>query len=307
MKKRLLPTLFTIMIMIGTLFFLAPGCAKKIMPSNGMAITVGVSAKLPTGVAGGSINQYRLTVRARDLDSALVTQLKEINGYLIGQLEVPAGKGRLFVVEALSAEVGANAPTVVYRGQAVVDISPLDIGPITIELVLKPVSPVLRITPDNTQMLMGDSLELDIFVHRATNMYSAYLYLELYNVDSLEPGLPMYIDTIYRRSGSNSAVGYYSSRFSNYVLIYSTTEVSPIVDSFGDAYLATVKFQSYADWGSLFAEGALRFTTGSMFNGTDLYDSIGLYSDSIPGGRMSTDEAAIYLINPLFVGTKPPE
>lgn len=304
MKKKLLPTAFTVILILGVELSLAPGCAKKIMPPGAMAVTVGVTAKLPVEAAGGGIDQFRLTVRARDFNSDLTTSLQEINGYLSGQIEVPAGKGRLFVVEALDFDTVARAVVVidtgvVYRGQAAVDISPLDLDPVVINLVLRPASPLLRVTPRYATVTMGDTvnlLELNLYVHRAMNLNSAILNLGLFNLNATQQGLPMSIETIFRRDGSDSSVWFLPTNFGDSAILRLYHEGGLIVDSStGDGYLATVRFRSHTDWGPNSASGEFRFTSGMVW-GTDLYDDSGVTYDSVPHGRVNLDGATIHLV-----------
>lgn len=227
--------IISIVILAAALFF--NGCAEKI---TGEAHLVKIQAMTEFNAPGkiSGVSEFRVRVYLPDEEEPLEFPLELVGSYLMGEITIPAGPERTFVVEAMDSDF-----IVMYSGEATVDIIAGD--DITLDIDLLPVVPMLKFTPRYFDILMGEPITVDVSIFNFPNLES----LE-FNVYYGSQSGTIYLDSIVRGLDLDplAEVSWADSG------TYATVWVSPvgrqsglIVDDEGYAHLATVYFNSHYD------------------------------------------------------------
>jgi hypothetical protein len=171
---------------------LIAGCSKQVLDSgdSGMsAITVQFKISGVNDIQ--AVGFIQLTVTGPGIETPIIdTLIKDTTGYLLGEVEVPAGRDRKFVLEVM--EYGEVSPgQVLYRGVTVADVVPDAATKLDIKLV--PVVPMITLSPHYLEVPILSTFSLDVYVYNVDSMTS--LTMSLYNyyasnftIDSIVPG-----------------------------------------------------------------------------------------------------------------------
>ena len=100
---------------------------------------------------------FVLTVTGTGITTPLTTNLVYHEGFLIGNINVPAGPGRLFVIRAYDSE-----GLLIYSGRSVADVVGGEELELDIEMV--PDVPMIKLSPIYIETLQGDLLAMKISV-----------------------------------------------------------------------------------------------------------------------------------------------
>jgi len=275
MKNRQIYWMVSVGVLLVVLFVIT-GCEKKIVNDASEAVvSVAIDAKTLTPGAISAIDNYQLLIEGSDFGSIIVPMERD-GGTIYATATVPAGRNRRFSARALQKNI------ILYQGDQTIDI--VAGAPITLDIVLSPVVPMLNITPHMQEFLMGDTFYVDINVFNVDSLSGVSLNFAI-NFS------PCYIDTVAKGEQYSDSVGMTTIYGFDTVTVelFSRNEVDPIVDARGNAHLATVGIVSYNDW---LPDTATVVVTVSP---NWLYSSSG---GQFPLDSFFTDNAAIFLTRP---------
>jgi len=233
MRSKKISIYFAALILAAGMMMSVFSCSEKGLDSDrGDGIRVPICLKLESGAMASSLDHFIITVTAADLERPIVGRLEIINGMIIGEVVVPPGRDRLFVVEGVD-----EAGNVIYRGQTRADVAE-DI-PITIEINIYPQVPMIRLSPLQQVILQRDRFTVDVKAHNIP-------YLNGLSFEVIYDASKMYFSSAEVDSGLMEQVNfsYYYGDTSVYVTIYDLSSL-PIVDDSGYVKLATIGFSSY--------------------------------------------------------------
>ncbi|UCG62397.1 MAG: leucine-rich repeat domain-containing protein, partial [Candidatus Zixiibacteriota bacterium] len=235
MIKSKLSRLASLLVLLLVVFMIG-GCTERSVdraqPSISITMDTGVSAK---GLAE-TLNQVCLTISGRDMQT-IRRCLPYTGGPLTFEIDVPAGRGRLFLLEGIA--VGLETEVILYAGTAVADIE----AGVSVELVIpvEPVVPLIRFTPFQTEVASGGEFQVNLEAFNLPGLQSAdlrFLYdVTLLTLDSIKKGSSLgETDYIVPMVGSNEPW--------LEVVIYDSEPLGTIVDLTGYSHLATLYFTS---------------------------------------------------------------
>jgi len=241
MKNKIIVLTLLVMTGLMAVVWLA-GCSEKIVnENNGQG---GLTLEPNFTVKGNleAVSIYRVRVEAEDIPVPIETTLNIVNGFLVGDIEVPVGRKRKITVEAMDKELN-----VIYRGVRILDIYPSSVELPVIGIDLLPTVPIIRVTPHYTRLPMGISFSCDVEVFSIPNLYSTSFSLRHYSdiarLDSVTRGASLEIDDYFTASIYWLEVGQEAN-----VSVSATEQSVSLVDGTGYAHLATFYFSSYSVW-----------------------------------------------------------
>nr|MBN2276502.1 hypothetical protein [candidate division Zixibacteria bacterium] len=234
----------SIMIIMAVLLAILPGCSEKVVNSDFLDQgTIRISASLDGIAYAGQVSYGSITVTGPGIIEPIVSELIVENGYLVGEVIVPAGRNRVFRIEVYD-----KSEVLIYTGRTTVNVasSTGDAEPLLITINLYPQVPMMKIVPGTITALEYSNFAVDLKVYNISELNQIefsinYDYYLLY-VDSFElnPGLGSNV-TYYYIDQSGFAIG-----------IQDTITGNMIVDDTGYAYLGTLYFSTYnVPYGSL--------------------------------------------------------
>ncbi len=276
MKNRHKYSLVSIGVLLAVLSVFV-GCEKKIVNNDSDAIvSVAIDAKSMTPGAISAIDNYQLLIEGSDFGSIIVPMERD-GGTIFATATVPVGRNRRFSARALQKNV------ILYQGDQTIDV--IAGAPITLDLVLSPVVPMLNITPHLQNFEMGDSFYVDVNVFNMQGL-SGISFIFSINFS------PCNIDTIAKGDQYSDSVGITTifSYDTVSVELFSRNETDPIVDARGNAHLVTVGLGSYNDWGPDTASVVMQVSANWLYSTT--------------GGQFPLD--SLFYDNAVVELTRPP-
>lgn len=217
---------------------LITGCSEKIVaPGRTGAVTI--SMKIDAAQASQSISRMLVYVvlPERETDQLLVDSLTEKGGYFVGELAIPAGRDRRFIVEGIG--IGRqDIPILLYKGETIADVLPGIITRLSIDLY--PVVPMVKLVPRYLKIPFKTTFWLDLAVYNLNLLDSAVIGV-LFDYPSLA------VDSVVRnRSLGNSVaeIDWFDGSQGE-ITIYQTSPLGTIVNSNGFATLATIFVNNY--------------------------------------------------------------
>ncbi len=275
---RLLAVLLTGLIVV----VMASGCAEKIVAGKQSAnITVAIDAK-PLGLSEGELaDSFRLTVEGPDFEP-MVTTLALQGNLLVGQIDVPLGPRRHFIAEGLST-IG-NFPLVLYRGETYADI--MTTGKTNVAISLRPVVPMVKLSPVYQINTMNDSFSVDILVYNLPNIRQISLDVN-YNYG------PFYVLGVAKGTSLDSVSILSWIQGSVWVSVSANVgdRITSLTDGSGYAHIATMWVQSYSDWA---------YDTATVIFQPTITSLTGVAGDSLPTAGIYTDRAVIEMHRPIM-------
>jgi hypothetical protein len=260
------------------------GCAEKIVGSKqSAAITVAIDAKALGAAEGAAADTYRLTVEGADFET-IVTTLELQGNLLVGQIEVPLGTRRHFIAEGLSTPVGnVAAPVVLYRGETYADI--LSTGETRLPISLRPVVPMVKLSPLYQNGIMGDSFYYEVLVYN----FPAIRYIA---ITLGENYAPYYVDSVTKGASLDeiSSLSWEMGEASIRLYIDVGDRIASLTDNTGYAHLATVRINSYYDWA---------YDTATAIVWPYVSSMTGVAGDSLSVAGIYTDQAIIEMQAPI--------
>ncbi len=224
-------------LLFAAVFF--TGCAEKIINGTSGINRAQVSFKIASPLASTLVGLVRLTVTGPGILKPIVDTLDYVDGYLVGQADIPSGRDRQFILEVQESTTITAEGLILYRGATTVDILPNATANIFISLY--PVVPMVRLTPRFLPVVLRSDFALGLKVYNLDSLSSIttrlhYQHYE-FRVDSviIDKSLPL-----------NTVFWVQIDSLSNYLIhIGSLPNLNaPIVDNHGYSNLATIYFHS---------------------------------------------------------------
>lgn len=220
------------------------GCAERIVNENANNVTISMSTKA-SGLEMSSLAQYFwLSVEAEDIPVPIVSQLTLDGAVLNGEVIVPVGTNRHFIIYAYDALLAGN---LIYQGDTYADVT--SDSTITVYIDLFPVVPLMKVIPrinsDRiSSVAMGESFEVDIYVYNIPEVRYISFDLgfltnnNLLNLFDVLPGADLPADSRLSWEGGSTMVAVWLDR---------PNLGGPLVDALGNAHLLTFYFSSHSD------------------------------------------------------------
>jgi hypothetical protein len=238
MKNKIIITLLAVTTLLAMAWL--TGCSEKIVNdnNNGPGLTLQPNFSVKDNLEAVTI--YRVRVEAEDIPVPIEATLNMVNGLLVGEISVPAGRKRKITVEALDKDLN-----VIYRGVQILDIYPTSDTLPVIAIDLMPTVPIIRVTPHYTRKAMGIPFSCDVEVFSIPHMYDINFQLEhnsnIAMIDSIVRGSSLSMDDNFSTSVYWMDLGQVA-----YVTAGPPADSDMIVDGTGFAHLATFYFSSYS-------------------------------------------------------------
>lgn len=235
MNKKILLILAAVAVVLSTLMV---NCSERIVSHDNHKVYA--SFKVDDGKAVATLQEFLLTVTAEDFAEPLTATLQLIGDSLVGEITVPAGPRRTFRIDALD-----TLGNTIYSGSTTMDL--VHGEPIEIDIDIQPVVPALVLSPRYMDVIMSDTFHLDVSVHNTPGLASLEFDLDFNSASGtiLSP-------VIGSASTLDPAVGVSWGTGESYSTIWvsladTTGTLGSIVDSNGDADLATLTFDTHSD------------------------------------------------------------
>ena len=139
------------------------GCSEKVVNNRDVEQNLMIDIQKAPAEVEVAVEIYRLTVTGEDMDPVVADLRLVDNHYVVGQLEVPAGDRRLFVLEGLYGDPEGGDLRVIYRGQTTASVQPGVATTLSISLAV--VAPMIKLSPTHTTLMGDDLLVLDLRVY----------------------------------------------------------------------------------------------------------------------------------------------
>jgi hypothetical protein len=215
------------------------GCTDKPTEDEpaGGANTV-LTAKVTTPEFLQLVDLFILEVTARDIEPIVDTLLFD-GRYITGEVDVPAGVERRFVLKAMASEVvGLPGDSLVYYGETVATVRPDAVNAVTIEM--RPAIAMVRLSPRWTEIPAGSPFEVDLEVYNIEELNYLEVWFD-YNT--------LYIDVLSAAPSLSVGSGaeFSASPWNDdtvYRIMLNDTSGHALVNRNGYANLATVRFSS---------------------------------------------------------------
>ncbi len=253
-------------ILISVFIFLIPGCSEKIINTNsGDDVRVTISTKLTSGMEISALTLFLLTVTGPDIDRPIIDTMIVENHLLIARVEVPAGKGRTFKIEAYD-----DTGRLIYVGTARTDVTP-DVE-LELDIALKPYVPLIKLSPRFKSIHQNSQVVLELRVYNIRDLDSVDFLLQYSS-----PTDPyFYIDSIVPNINVNSFIKLdtlppdtlQQNEFAFTIYESVHTNVLGIVDSSGYARLAFIYASNYST-GNMYDTVSLTIEATAMSNTAD--------------------------------------
>jgi len=162
--KRITENPLIVLLGCCLLALFAFGCSEKTVNNGPGDDDVVIDLDLQAAPAESMVlvDTWLLTVTGPDMDT-VVAELRLVDyRYVTGQIEVPVGEKRRFVLEGLMGSV-VNAPRVIYRGSTVAPVRPGVVT--TLNIVLHPVAAMVTLAPVFSDVPPAGTLNLAVKVH----------------------------------------------------------------------------------------------------------------------------------------------
>ncbi|MCX6826830.1 MAG: hypothetical protein NTV06_06165 [candidate division Zixibacteria bacterium] len=229
-RKSLLPCLT-----IASVLFFFSNCAEKIVNTQGEPQKVTISLKTTSLAGAADIDYTLLTITGPGIETPIVDTLVLTDSSLTGEVTVPSGLNRTFLLEAMTIIRENVANTIpIYRGETTVDIAPN--VPTIVSISLYPVAPLIKLSPRyrEVQLPWDSTFIMDIKAYNIDSVREFNFTLDDNNygdycrTDSIVASSALGGNLLYTYNGSHS-IDFTISR-----------EGSAVVDQQGNGTLARI-------------------------------------------------------------------
>ncbi len=229
-------TLILIPVAVAALGLMFWSCSKSSL-THQPAPSISFAMQLTSSELADLITSYRVIVTAPDMDTIMAPLRLEQGRFLVGEVDVPMGLRRTFIVQALD-----EAGTVVYEGVVVTDV-PLPSETLTVPM--QPAVSMVRLSPRRTEQVPPFvKLTVDVRAGSIDSLYGVSMRVRFdgyvvgpdsaYLNPSLDPGI-IFFDTV----GFDDAGRYHA------IALTQTDQVTPIVDEHGNGLLARLVVETF--------------------------------------------------------------
>ncbi len=218
--------------------FILNGCAEKIT-GEGQLVKIRAITEFDAPGKISDISEFRVRIYLPNDEEPLEFPLELVGSYLMGEITIPAGPERTFIVEAMDSDF-----IVMYSGEVTVDVFAGE--DIILDIDLLPVVPMLKFTPRYFDILMGEEITVDVSIFNTPHLAS----LE-FNVYYGSQSGTIYLDSIMRGLDLNPLAEVSWADSGTYATVWVSEIIGDvpglIVDEEGYAHLATIYFNSHWD------------------------------------------------------------
>jgi hypothetical protein len=160
--------------------------------------------------------------------------------YISGEVEVPAGDNRLFVIQGIQFQMDAfPGMRIIYQGQTTANVRPNAVTPLPIEMV--PMVPLVKLSPVATTVQSGSTFSLDLKIYNVKTLVALFVWIgydDNYLVpDGATPGPGLDPSVVFRAGRANTDAAQYE-------VYVSDTLRTGMVDADGYANLGTINFST---------------------------------------------------------------
>lgn len=237
--KRLIRNMFPWLAALTLVIALGSGCTDK---PTGNDLTSGgnidLRARVTSSAGVEQVNLFVLTVSARDMDTVIDTLLFE-DGEIVGEIEVPVGTQRKFVLEAWDQPAVGGPPVLIYRGVTITDVLPGQIVHLVINM--EPVVPMVRLSPRFVEMESGSVFTVDIEADNIPGLAGAIVFLDFAGFEG-----DIQLVSVDRHASQRSTVFATTLESDNPSVYVIDTLYRSMVNSEGDGAIATMTFMTRA-------------------------------------------------------------
>ncbi len=147
----------TTVILLLLLLAITTACSEKITSAGDQEIELQIQSSVGAWMDVTQASTFTLTVTGNGIITPLTAELVYHNGFLIGNIKVPAGPGRLFVIRAYDDE-----GILIYSGRTIADV----VGgeELVLDIAMVPDVPMIKLSPLYIETLQGDILAITISV-----------------------------------------------------------------------------------------------------------------------------------------------
>ena len=214
------------------------GCSEKIVNENNQG---NVAISLSTKISGAELSEmadvFLLSVEAEDISVPIVIPLTLEDSILVGQIIVPVGLNRHFIISAYDL-----TPTLIYQGDDYADV--VADSTVTVSIDLHPVVPMMKVLPRVNSVIMGESFVVDIYLYNAPDVKSASFDFGFLTNDNL-------VNLFEARLGdglpADARISYEGTSGLVTIWIDLANLSGNLVDSAGNAHLTRLYFNSHSD------------------------------------------------------------
>jgi len=290
--------ILTTFCLMGLVIIGLPGCSKKIVNENTDSnVTIAISTKASAIEMSELANLFILTVEADDIPVPLFFPLTLEGSFLTGQVIVPVGLNRKFIINAynLPIDVIDFTGTLIYQGTDSADV--IFNSTVTVNIDMFPVVPLMKVIPRiNSErissMEMGQSFVADVYVYNVPDVNYVSFNLScpttnsLINYFDVKLGADVPADSRVSHEGGGASVTVWLDR---------PNLAGPLVDALGNAHLLTFYFNSHSDTDADFD------TTTTEINQIILDRGSGDLSNPFPLDSLYLESATVELIRPIEI------
>jgi hypothetical protein len=280
MRKINYPLVTAGLIIFAAAALIIGGCSEKIVSPEPQQVGVSMQVKLSTPALFQAIDHFDVTVVARDIAGIITAPLAYSAGIIEGDVIVPAGRDRIFVVRAMDKDGNE-----LYIGETVADIDPNQQS-VILNINLYPVASLLYFKPHYQEHFMNDYFAAEVYINQVPGISSISLAFAQNDfpggIDSVTLGTTLDpIKTLFEAWAGDFM--YYAD------ITYYDALPGSLTDAAGNAHLATIYFHSYADW---------QFDTATVVVTPQIMGLWDIGGMTIPSGQVYTDNTEIFLTNP---------
>ncbi|PKK84980.1 MAG: hypothetical protein CVT49_00115 [candidate division Zixibacteria bacterium HGW-Zixibacteria-1] len=277
-KHNKLSIISGLILLISAMLLVGSCSERPTEGTSGHSLQIKINAAQMGLGEAEQLDLFILTVTAPDIETPIIGVLFLVDGFLVGEVIVPPGKNRHFVIEAY------DAGRLIYRGETTTDIAA--ITGVIIEINLYPQVPMVKLSPRRMVIPQGSSFGLDLKVYNIMELNTITVSI-IYNNDllvvqgaELNPSLADSLALQY--IGDVAGFGFQ-------IFPRNEVRVGLLVDDSGYATLATVNFQTYA-----YSEDVV------IDNIYIDYLELSKYLDSIPTAPVVREGSSVEMYRPTF-------
>ncbi len=229
----------TTIILLLLLLAIVTACSEKIISSEDQGIDLQIQSSVGAWMEVTQATTFILTVTGTGITPPLTTELVYHNGFLVGNINVPAGPERLFVIQAFDEE-----GLLIYSGRTIADVVGGEELELDIEMV--PDVPMIKLSPVYVETIQGDYLAITIKVFNLPDI--GRIGIELSNLREIGTSyirhetLNIYPELL---KIAQPEIWYGDGGELNIELASRDAELYGLLDQDGYAEIATVYYKTY--------------------------------------------------------------
>ncbi|MFH2035581.1 MAG: LamG-like jellyroll fold domain-containing protein [Candidatus Zixiibacteriota bacterium] len=235
-----------LVILTLTLAVIIGGCSDKISDSNNTDVTIAFKSALGSQSSYFETSRFLLTVYIPEDEITNSYNLELVEGYIVGEITVKAGLGRVFTL--LVRDTSVTPAETLFRGSRTINVIPGE--PIELNIPVYPQVPMIKLSPIYEEVPVsiseqGFTFDVDVSVYNISSL--GYLAFSLLS-DAGSPYLFNLISTTIDPllASEFSFDGYGSDNIGENIFYVSpfTGGTFEMVDDTGYAHLGTIRYRA---------------------------------------------------------------